>query len=185
MLSMLPSVADMVVQHFLVLQGRKLGRFLQGELAGVHSGCIFRRDRPSLFLFFIQEACIPADTKWLGEPPNNNRACRTHDTQDSIGATYNPTLRDLLRLLELAPVSMASSVGPSIPFSNKSEFAHKDLDDSLNLDFFFSFMSCQIGGQGTGRRPSTAFQQAGSDRPHGQGRYGGCPGSLMVGHSEN
>ena len=41
-------------------------------------------------------------------------------------------------------------------------------------------------------RPSTAFQQAGSDRPHGQGRYGGCPGILSrikqqvhreVGHS--
>ena len=33
-------------------------------------------------------------------------------------------------------------------------------------------------------RPSTASQQAGSDRPHGQGRYGSCPGSLMAGHSE-
>ena len=93
---MLPSAADVVVPHFLVLQGGKLGRFFQGELAGVHSGCIFRRDRPSLFLFFIQEARIPADTKWLGEPPNSNRACRTHDTQDSIKATYDPTSRDLL-----------------------------------------------------------------------------------------
>ena len=59
----------------------------------------------------------------------------------------------------------------------------------LGALFFFSFMSCQIGGQGTGRRPAPALPQratkTGSDRPHGQGRYGGCPGILMVGHSEN
>ena len=65
--------------------------------------------------------------------PNSNRASRTHDTQGSIGATYNPTLRDLLRLLEAAWVSMPSSMGPSISFSNKYEFAHKDLDESLNF----------------------------------------------------
>ena len=65
--------------------------------------------------------------------PNSNRACRTHDTQGSIKATYDPTSRDLLRLIEPVSVSMPSSVGPSIPYSFKSELAHQDLDDSLNL----------------------------------------------------
>ena len=65
--------------------------------------------------------------------PNSNRACRTHDTQGSIKATYDPMSRNLLRLIEPVSVSMPSSVGPSIPFCFKSEFAHKDLDDRLNL----------------------------------------------------
>ena len=65
--------------------------------------------------------------------PNSNRACRTHDTQGSIGATYDATSCDLLQLIEPVSVSMPSSVGPSIPYCLKSEFAHKDLDDSLNL----------------------------------------------------
>ena len=73
------------------------------------------------------------------------------------------------------------SDGGEVPMGEREERKEK-------RDFFFIF---ELPDRWSGDwpkaspRPSTAFQQAGSDRPHGQGRYGSCPGSLMVGHSEN